>query len=857
MQGYLPSCCFRAKCTILFLVVSWGILMNDASGGTFGTTGVLEGRVRDKQTLEPLAGANVLIVGTTQGATTDTEGKYRIGNIRAGVYDVRFSIIGYKTVVMTGVTILPDLRTRQDVELQVGIVEVEGIEIRATRPLIQKDQASTSFNISETKLDRLPISKFADALTLQPSVTQEGNVRGGKINEVVFLIDGLPVQDVVSGGVGINLPKSSINGMTIHTGGFDPEYGNALSGVVNVITKSADNVNKLAFRIEQDNWIPYNLIKQVDKSTELEFSAAGPLVSDRLFFFTANNVSLSDTRWWQDFQHAFDSPIKKEVSGFGKLEFVPTSTTRLNLQGIYTVQRWRDYEYSWRYNLAGLPARSKDSYRLALVLSQTLNERSYLTASVSTLYSESGIGEGSKSDMSTNPFTYDFFLRYVVGGSKNWWALSHQHVYTLKTDFTSEIWRNHMLKIGAELNQYQITSDLVKLEPQKTYFGKPLPGEPPLNYSNSYDYAPRSGSIFVQDKVQVVEDGSNVTFGLRWDFLDPTAERPLVEFIPTNPNEYTQVVTGRTRASLKQQVSPRISIAMPLGSSDFFFINYGQYFQFPIFDYLYSGINPATIQRGAKNVQAGNVDLEPERLVAWEAGFKRSLSENAVGSLTYFRKQAKNQIDSKTIVPFDSKSAGDYGFATYVNNAEANSAGLEVVVTRERDDPVLGSISYTFMVTEGVSEYADQQVNISQWGFAVPTRAFPLSWDQRHTIKADIDVKLSGGIQANVVLMYNSARPYTYYPTRDGYTPQDASKVFLPNNGRMFDVYFVNLKLFKQFPLDETGKRSVTIYADTRNIFNRKNVKWIDSNGRIGGELADPGGYFDPRRVRVGFRVEL
>jgi hypothetical protein len=46
-------------------------------------------------------------------------------------------------------------------------------------------------------------------------------------------------------------------------------------------------------------------------------------------------------------------------------------------------------------------------------------------------------------------------------------------------------------------------------------------------------------------------------------------------------------------------------------------------------------------------------------------------------------------------------------------------------------------------------------------------------------------------------------------------------------------------------------------YVDARNVFNKLNVRWMDSGGKIGGELGDPGAYYDPRRVRVGFRIDM
>ena len=839
------------------LVSSTMFMVADATALLRGTTGILEGRIIDKQSRGGIVGVNVLLRGTILGGSSDAQGYYRIPNIKAGVYDVRFSIIGYKTVMMKNVTILPDLRTRLDMELEVATIELAPIEIRAERPLIQRDLAGTAFSIGEMKLEKLPVSSFQEVLTLQPGTTLEGNVRGGKSNEVLFFVDGLPVQDFISGGLATNLPRSSITALTIHTGGFEAEYGNALSGVVNVITKSGGDSHKFGGRYEKDGWLPENWNEQQDRATDLELFASGPLEGKALSYFVANTFTTSDTRWWQDFRHFFMSPVRSEFTGFGKVDYLPTATFRLSGQLLYSIRRWHDYEFSWRFNLTGLPERMTDAYRLAVILSHTLSESSFYTVSLSRFYQRSRIGDEDENLSSLQAYEYDFFLRYIVAGRRNWWADTRQIIYSLKGDVTTQLGGTHLLKVGGELNQYDIVSELQKFEPRKTYFGKPMVDAQLLNYSNSYSYRPRSGGIFVQDKVEVVRDGSNVSFGLRWDFLDPTAERPIVEYIPVRENEYEQVVTGTSKVKFKHQFSPRIALAMPVGPLSFFFVNFGHYFQFPLFDYLYSGVNPSQLRAGTKSMLAANPDLDPERTIAWEVGFKHGITHYEVGSVTYFRKSFRNQIDSKTLIPFDSKSSGDYGFASYVNNAEALATGLEVVLSRERDERLSGSISYTYMLTEGISEFVEQSIAFAQWGFPVPARPFPLSWDQRHTIKADAEFKLAYDLQADVVALYNSPRPYTYFPTRDGYSPSNPAKVFIPNNARMEPVLFVNMKLSRQFELGESNSYLLTLFADVRNLLNSKNVRWMDSSGRIGGELGDPSAYYDPRRIRLGMKLDF
>lgn len=823
-----------------------------------GTTGLLEGRVTDKATGQYIIGANVTVMGTQLGAAADVDGIFVIANIRAGTYSVKFSSVGYRTVILQNVTILPDLRTRIDMQLDPSAVELDAVEVRAERPLIQKDQPSTAFSIGEVKLDKLPVVAFQEVLGLQPGTTIEGNVRGGKTNEVVYLVDGLPVQDVVGGGLGTGLPKSSITGMTIHTGGFEAQYGNAMSGIVNVVTKTGADKHEIGGRVESDGLLPTRVNEQQDRLTEMEITAGGPIVPAKLYYFTANTYTKSDTRWWRDFDRFRVDGVISELNGFSKLESIISPSVRLALQGIYSLRDWRDYEFSWRFNLPGLPARNRNSYRLALTLSHTLSDNVFYTASVSRYFQRSEIGERIGADQNLRPYEYDFFLRYIVGGKRHWWADTRQTIYTLKADVTAQIDRSHIVKAGVELHQYNILSDLVKFEPQLTYFGKPLENAELLNYSNSYNYSPRSGSVYVQDKIEFVRDGSSFSFGVRWDFLDTRAARPIVEFIPVRQDEYEQRVVGTTNVKFKHQFSPRVAFAAPVGPSSFFYVNFGQYFQYPLFDYLYSGINPSQIRSGTRGVLTGNPDLEPERTIAWEAGFKHGISPTVVASATYFRKSISNQIDSKTLIPFDSKSAGDYGFASYVNNAQATVNGLELVISQERGEKFSGTISYSYMVTEGVSDNVNQSINLAQWGFPLVARPYPLSWDQRHTIKADADFSLFWGMQMNIVVLYNSPRPYTFYPTRDGYTPLDSTKAFLPNNARMEDVLFVNLKVRREFALGcEPNFYHLTLYADARNVLNAKNIRWFDSNGRVGGELGDPGAYYDPRRIRVGARLEF
>ena len=152
-----------------------------------GTTGKLSGSVTNKETGEPLIGANVMVEGTVLGAATDIEGNYFILQIPPGTYTVRFTMIGYQTVVMNDVRIRVDLTTTLDGRLSESAVGLEEVIVQAERPMIQTDVTYSQANISSEEVDMLPVEEFEDVLALQAGVVSTGgeiHVRGGRGGEI-------------------------------------------------------------------------------------------------------------------------------------------------------------------------------------------------------------------------------------------------------------------------------------------------------------------------------------------------------------------------------------------------------------------------------------------------------------------------------------------------------------------------------------------------------------------------------------------------------------------------------------------------------------------------------------------------
>ncbi|HEX7356923.1 MAG TPA: TonB-dependent receptor [Ignavibacteriaceae bacterium] len=206
-----------------------------------GTTGKISGYVTDQETGEPIVGANVIIEGTYLGASADLEGYYSISNIPPGEYRVIFSAVGYQKTIVEKVLVKIDLTTKVDLKLSSSVIQLnQEVVVTSQRPLVQKDLTSTSVTISSNEIKMMPVESIGQIVNLQAGVI-DGHFRGGRSNDVAYLIDGVAVTDAFNGGFGVQVENSSVRQMEVISGTFNAEYGQALSGVVNIVTQSGSD----------------------------------------------------------------------------------------------------------------------------------------------------------------------------------------------------------------------------------------------------------------------------------------------------------------------------------------------------------------------------------------------------------------------------------------------------------------------------------------------------------------------------------------------------------------------------------------------------------------------------------------
>lgn len=222
---------------LLFLLFYFSIVLAD--------DGKLVGNVTDAQTGEPLTGTNVYIEGMTLGAAVDADGFFVILNVPPGIYTVIANNIGYKEVKMTGVDIAADATTQLNFDLEATTLEsAETIVIEAEKPIIRKDVSATQIELTTEDIKNTPTGSVTELLNLQAGfeITQDVDkgaglsIRGGEIREADFRVDNISMKSNLTDVSFMTVPKTSIKNIQLLTGGFNAEYGQIRSGLLNITT---------------------------------------------------------------------------------------------------------------------------------------------------------------------------------------------------------------------------------------------------------------------------------------------------------------------------------------------------------------------------------------------------------------------------------------------------------------------------------------------------------------------------------------------------------------------------------------------------------------------------------------------
>jgi len=558
-----------------------------------GTTGKISGVVKDAETGMTLPGANIILEGTMMGAATDVDGHYIIMNVPPGIYTIRVTMMGYQPKRIENVRVSIDLTTTINFEIQTQVMDLgEEVTIVAEREIIQPDMTSSLSAVGAEEIQNLPVQEIGDVLELQAGLVKDPlgglHVRGGRSGEVAFWIDGIAATDVYSGDMGVEVENASIQELQVVSGTFNAEYGQAMSGIINIVTKEGGSDYSGEARFYMGDYVSDDtkLFNRIDKINPLSLyniqgtlSGPVPFTKNKLSFFSM--IRYFDNEGWFYGQKLYAptgyestgewvslNPFQK-ISTQGKLSYNLSSTMKLSYGLFWNANEYRAYDHAFKYNPDGDYQRFESGNTHILTLNHVLSQKTFYELKFTNFYTDyeqyvyenprQGVNyiadatDTTGSSYIIDPkspagYVHPDSLKNPVSYSFNHAGTKMDHFFRStayligKFDLVSQVNREHQIKTGVEFRQHDLNLEWFNIQPKREGNAEIVPFEPYVPaistpYHNLYNHKPVEIAAYVQDKIELKDMIVNI--GLRFDYFDPDGK---VLADPMDPNVYVPLL---------------------------------------------------------------------------------------------------------------------------------------------------------------------------------------------------------------------------------------------------------------------------------------------------------------------------
>jgi hypothetical protein len=883
-------------------IIALAIVLLVLGGGIHETalaqTGKIAGRITEASTGVPLPGVNVVIVGTTQGTTTDVDGYYAILQVRPDIYAVRASFIGFTPTTIENVRVRIDQTSEVDFSLREEVIEGEEVVVTAERPLVQRDLTSSSTSVSAEELEALPVLNFTDVINLQAGVV-DGHFRGGRAGEVAYMVDGIPVNDVFDQTFAYQVENNAIQEVQIISGTFNAEYGQAQSGVVNIVTKDGGGRFEGTLNASSGDYLTTNtdLFTNLDDISpvgtyDVQGTLGGPIpgLGDRLTFFASGRYVDSEG-------HLFGRRVVEPTSatepdgvyvdvdgrsvfvpGLADSAFVPMNwgrqatgqiklTTRLFGGNRFTIgsliqrDEGQNYDHLFRINPAGIPTTYGDSWSVTSTYSHLIGGNSfidvkgaYFSNQVDSYVYENPLDPRYPEDDAIRRLGGNF--SFYRGGARMQYFERETITMLGRIDFTSQITRRHQIKTGIEFKQHELFLDDFEVKNNAGTNFQPLIPQIGTPDHVQYNRRPLESSAYLQDKMEF--DYLVVNAGLRLDYFDAAGE-VLEEF--GRPRS-----SGRRESEAKWQISPRVGLAYPLSEQGVVHVAYGHFFQVPPFQYLYTNADYIYDPEEGLNRAFGFADLEPQQTVSYEIGLQQALSGVIAVDVTAYYKDIRNLLGTRieVIQPGFDEPFPLQKYGRYINRDYGQVKGVIVAFEKRMSGGVGLNVDYTFQIARGNASDPRSVLLDEQSGTESEKQLVPLDWDRRHQLNLSLTVGSPGSWLASVIGKLGSGLPYT--------PSQSDERIGLENSARRpgaatFDLYAtksitlagVDVGLFTRVFNLFDRRNEINVYTDTGRAFPNLRFYTGEPQGLNSKDefLERPDYYSPPRQVTVGASIKF
>lgn len=866
-------------CTFMIFLMSFSLL---AQSGV----GKLAGKIVDANTKEPLVGANVVILGTELGAAADINGNYFVLNITPGTYDVRVSYVGYAQRIFKDVRVVANITYQLDVELTTDFSLPE-IVVQSKKFFEEKSTNTTKVIDAET-INRIPVKGVENLASLNAGVViSDGsggasgnatiNVRGGRGGEVLYIVDGVPQNDIYTGVNYSQVSNSAVEQISFQIGGYEAKYGQAQSGIVNVTTKSGSANYTIFGDVLSSSFTDdygYNLYT-------LNFG--GPFIpgdSKHTFF-------VSGERGW--FADGNPKRLKVEFKSIDKkydnLPYNDASVDRYTIRTTHNLGEFalrlganinnrffRSYTHTYaKWNAHHNPRVERTNQSYSAKISHNFSSNSFWNLNLgfknyknvqgdglwfddlyaygdsariaqvdgATISAPGGIVQADANGM--------FFLR---GRVSNLYTKTDNTTLSGDFDFTSQQ-DKHLLEFGGGLSYNLVRYYAVgprglssralsglpdeekfkRLRP--TAIGFDVTGQKKTD-KNDKDFGPRNpvfGYLYLQDRFELSDMVLNI--GLRFDYFDTKADILKDPKLPygggSDPNAYD--AGDFVTKEVETYFSPRIGLGFPVTQTTVFHAQFGRFIQAPSLDQLYTTVYDLDFLITDNNWSLNTGHVSSEVTTQYEIGFRQILGNVAALNITAFYKNTRGLINTSTVFFQRSEGGEVLRYITPTNTDFGTIKGLAMSLDLARMGYFSMSLDYTYSLAEGTGSSTSSSfiAAFRNVNGEIPKVIAPLDFDQRHTGVVNVDFFIPKGdmgwlemVSANVLVRFNSGRPYTPLLMQNllagssnwGDTKGYVNSAYGPGNFR------VDLKVEKTI---DVGSLSLTPYLWIENLFDGDN----------------------------------
>ncbi len=697
--------------------------------------GKIQGTVVDESTKEPIAFANVTVLDTDLGAATDAGGDFFILNVPSGTYTVEVSYVGYQTKNITGVTVEYDRTARLEVSLMPTAVELSAVNVTSERPAVSKEMVGTTYLVRKAELPYLPVDYAVELVAFQAAVARTDtalHVRGGRATEVQYMIDNVPIIDPQTGDPAITLSKGVVDEIIFLPGGFDVEYGRAMSGIINMITAHPASALKASAFGKTETIMP----EYYDFGYQNFQSSIHLPVTRKLKGFLSFDAMVTDD--WDPRLYLMPHKARQDYSLYGKLLYAPSNKVKLSFSGANSRSQFDRYETLWMFRLDNYRSDLHKGDLMTFNVNYLPHSRAFWNLTLSRLHTRRtyGIREDGPYGI-FDDYTFQDYrtLEYPSVGVDNPFGVYVKKPYSAGDyyryqDKSSDVWkanlstdvqahRLHEIKAGAEYT-YQ---DFYNF----TYFTSDTV-DPVID---EYDYNPVEYFLYVQDDIDL--SGVYAKIGLRYDHFDSD-----VDSVPA-----------------KNFVSPRLGFSFQVSDKFLFRANIGRYAQPPLYHQMYDYYTLLPLPIYVLYLPSewpviGNPNMEVEKTTSIEIGLQGEITPEISTTITAFNKEVTDLIGTRYV------EALPYSYVQYDNLEYASIRGIETIL--EFVNSIFsGKVSYTLSFTKGTSSYASEYVDPE---IPKPVEEYYLDFDQRHRLFIQGAVKLPFQTQFYVFGYFGNGFPY-------------------------------------------------------------------------------------------------